>query len=242
MLALVLAEAALEFVPRAIYAHPAVANHAHRVGLEPQDLFLDRSYHHAAMHRLPHAEKRGRPDLVHFGLLAAIDTPLCRLGGLHVYLHTRENRVIEFAPAVRLPRTYFRFEGLLRQALKGRGGVRESQPLLQVRAGGVQSILGALGAQMVVGLSTLGKPSSAAEVANRLVAHPSSAVVVGGFPHGHFSHAVERACDQLLWIHPQGLETHVVVARVLYEVEQRLGPSGEFGARKPPPDVVKQPG
>lgn len=241
MLALVLVEAALEFVPKELWGHAAIAGHARRVDLASEDLFLDRSYHHAAMRRLPEARKRGRPDLVHFGLLAAMDTPLCRLAGLRVSLHTRENRVIEFAPGVRLPRAYFRFEGLLRQALKGRQPGAGSGPLIQVRSGGVRSILTSLAPQTVIGLSVLGKPSSAAEVASRLVAHSTSAVLIGGFPHGHFSRSTAHACHQLLSIHPHGLETHVVVARVLYEAEKQLGASREFGARKPPPDVVKEP-
>lgn len=238
MLGLILAEAALEFVPEALWAHPAVAKHANRVGVAPRELFLDRSYHHAAMRRLPEARKRGRPDLVHFALLAATDTPLFELDGLTVYLHTCQNRIVEFSPGVRLPRSYFRFEGLMRQALYRGERANGTGELLRVRPGDASSVIATIRPERVIGLSTLGKPSSAEDVAGRLVAQERSVVVVGAFPHGHFSEPIRKVCDQLLRIHPLSLEAHVVVARVLYEVEQRLGPFRKPGARKAPLDVT----
>ena len=58
---LIIAEAALETVPRDIAGHAAVKNHARRLGLRPSETLLDRSYHHAAMLKLEGNSKRGRP-------------------------------------------------------------------------------------------------------------------------------------------------------------------------------------
>ncbi|MDA8341294.1 MAG: 16S rRNA methyltransferase, partial [Actinomycetota bacterium] len=55
----VLAEAALELVPREVWRQPAVASDAKRRGKEPGGMLLDRSFHHSAMARMRDSEKRG---------------------------------------------------------------------------------------------------------------------------------------------------------------------------------------
>ncbi|MFL6479625.1 MAG: ribosome biogenesis protein, partial [Nitrososphaera sp.] len=71
-----MAEAALETIPDEIAGHAAVRNHSHRLQMRSSEILLDRSYHHAAMKRLPDSLKRGRPDIVHFALMEALSTPL----------------------------------------------------------------------------------------------------------------------------------------------------------------------
>ena len=88
MLSLILAEAALETVPKVIVNHISVLKHANKKGKSGQEILLDRSYHHRAMNKLEDAGKRGRPDLVHFALLEAMSTPLFQKGKLDIYVHT----------------------------------------------------------------------------------------------------------------------------------------------------------
>ena len=117
---LILAESALETVPPRICRHPAVASHARRTGKQPLRMLLDVSWHYAAMRRLEHFEKRGRPDLVHLAMVTALSTPMYRLHDmLKVYVHTINDNIIRMGPRVRMPKSYHRFAGLV-ESLYGR--------------------------------------------------------------------------------------------------------------------------
>ena len=71
---------------------------------------------------------RGRPDLVHQAVLAAVATPLYRDGLVRMYVHTIRDVVVRFGEGVRVPKSYHRFEGLfaklLREGRAGGGGRR----------------------------------------------------------------------------------------------------------------------
>ena len=54
-----------------------------------------------------------RPDIVHDCLKALLDSPLNKSGKLQIYIHTANNILIEVNPALRIPRTYKRFAGLM---------------------------------------------------------------------------------------------------------------------------------
>ncbi|KAJ1913310.1 18S rRNA pseudouridine methyltransferase [Tieghemiomyces parasiticus] len=58
-----------------------------------------------------------RPDITHQCLLTLLDSPLNRAGLLQVYIHTRDNILIEVNPQIRIPRTFKRFAGLMVQLL-----------------------------------------------------------------------------------------------------------------------------
>src|ERR687890_2718860 len=112
-LTLIIADAALETIPNEIANHAAVRNHARRLQQKSSEILLDRSYHHAAMKRLPNSLKRGRPDIVHFSLMEALATPLFMEMKLKVYVHTINDKIITIADNLRIPKSYFRFEGLM---------------------------------------------------------------------------------------------------------------------------------
>mgnify|MGYP002717791355 FL=1 len=46
-------------------------------------------------------------------LLTLLDSPLNKAGRLQVYIHTAKGVLIEVNPAVRIPRTFKRFSGLM---------------------------------------------------------------------------------------------------------------------------------
>ncbi|KPV77429.1 uncharacterized protein RHOBADRAFT_47968 [Rhodotorula graminis WP1] len=58
-----------------------------------------------------------RPDITHQCLLTLLDSPLNKAGRLQVYIHTAKGVLIEVNPAVRIPRTFKRFGGLMVQLL-----------------------------------------------------------------------------------------------------------------------------
>jgi len=225
LLHLILAESAIELIPAELTSHPEVRRDARRRGLSPSDMLLDRSYHHRAMLRLNNAERRGRPDIVHFALVSALETPLGMVDQLRVHVHTFGNLVMQVAPWTRLPRNYIRFKGLLEQALReGRAppGDRPN-PLLTVRKQRIDELVAELGTSKVLGLSRLGEPMPLKEVAGRLASSENAAVVVGGFPRGHFTEETRTLLSEVYAIDPSPLEAWVVTARVVYAVERALG-------------------
>jgi rRNA small subunit pseudouridine methyltransferase Nep1 len=209
-------------VPREIAGHAAAKNHARRTGLKPSEILLDRSYHHAAMGKLRDSAKRGRPDIVHFALMEALGTPLFMKGMLRVYVHTINDKLIAIADNLRIPKSYFRFEGLM-VGLSRDGVVKsdEGAALMEISDGTLADLLEAIKPGRVIGLSTTGVQSTAEKaVAENLAG--DCAFVVGGFPRGHFSESTTRLLNLTYSISEIGLEAHVVIARVLYECEKLL--------------------
>jgi rRNA small subunit pseudouridine methyltransferase Nep1 len=58
-----------------------------------------------------------RPDILHQELLALLDSPLNKAAMLKVYIQTTKRVLIDVNPAIRIPRTYKRFAGLMVQLL-----------------------------------------------------------------------------------------------------------------------------
>ncbi len=219
MISLIIAESALEMVPKEIRNHASVRNHAERAKRNPGDLLLDRSYHHAAMKGLRNAEKRGRPDLVHFALLSALATPLYLQDGLTVYLHTTDDLVITIGRRVRLPKTYARFETLLVQLLKTKVIETNGQVLLSISEMSFQELSRKIRSDITVGLSSSGSMNSVRLVAEELRATENATFVIGGFPKSDFSQEVLESINSLYSISPTALEAHLVIARIIYDLE-----------------------
>jgi len=209
-------------VPREIAGHAAVRNHARRIGLKPAEILLDRSYHHAAMEKLQDSNKRGRPDIVHFALMEALGTPLFINGMLRVYVHTINDRLIAIADNLRVPKSYFRFEGLMVGLF--RDGVVKSDEgavLLEISDGTLADLLDAIKPSKVIGLSTTGVQGTAEKAVAENISD-DCAFVIGGFPRGHFSENTMKLLNLTYSISDIGLEAHVVIARVIYECEKLL--------------------
>ena len=216
MLNLIIAEAALELIPDQIIRHPSVVNDARRTGNEPSTILLDRSVHHAAMTKLTDQFKRGRPDLVHLTLLTATSTPLYQDGQAKVYIHTRNDVVLELREQTRPPKSYSRFRDLMRKTLQE----MPESGLIKVYELPVSGVLESIGADFVVGLSVQGGFSGYEELATELSSKRNPAALVGGFPRGHFTPETTRAFDRLVRVDRRSLDAHVVVARLIYEVEK----------------------
>ncbi len=218
MLKFVLAESALELVPKTIGRLPAVVSDSRRRGKDAAGILLDRSFHHSAMERLEDSEKRGRPDLVHGTLLSVTGTPLYLDGGVKVFVHTHADLVLDIAPKTRIPKSYFRFRGLMEKALSG-----EDAGLVRVRRSGLRELVRkTIVPDIVFGLSVQGRRTGLEELAGKLMAADNPCVLVGGFPHGHFSPETLSVVDELVRVHEMPLEAHVVTSRLLYEFEKAV--------------------
>ena len=216
-LSFVLAESALELVPKEILRSPPAVSDSKRRGVDPSRILLDRSLHHSAMARLKDSEKRGRPDLVHAALLSVTGTPLYMDGSVRVYVHTNQGVVLELAEKTRVPKSYFRFRGLVEKLLSE---MSDEGLVKAYKAGMRELVRKTISPDKIFGLSVEGRQTSTEELAMEVVAAKNPCVVVGGFPHGHFSQETLALVDELVRIHEKPLEAHVVASRVVYEVEK----------------------
>ena len=184
MLTLILAEAALETVPRALWRHPAITSYSRRRKKLPQHLLLDRSYHHAAMKRLEENEKRGRPDIVHFALLDALGSPLNKEGLLQTYVHTIQDHVITISPETHLPRNHNRFVGLMEQLFELGRVPATGEVLLKLEPKPMPQLLHQIAPTHIVGFSRRGAPKTLEGSVSKLSTEETPVVIVGAFPHG----------------------------------------------------------
>lgn len=238
MISLVIAEAAIETVPTRIIDHPSVKNYAQRTGRASSQILLDRSYHHSAMVRanLNSGWKRGRPDIVHFALMEALSTPLFFSGRLNVYLHTINDKLIFIGENLRIPKSYFRFEGLMidlfeKKVIKSHKAAcndddNNNNILLRLHDDMTfeEVIKKVVKPAKLIGLSKVGIQSTAQAIVAKNISEENTdcAFIVGGFAKGHFSNNTTASLNRLYSISHYSLEAHVVIARLLYECENSL--------------------
>ena len=219
---LILAESALETVPREIASHPSVRKWALRRGKSPLETLLDISVHYHAMRNLPNREKRGRPDIVHISLLEALSSPLNLEGKLRVVVHTIGDYVLFVDPRTRIPRNYVRFVGLIEQAFKyGKVPPDSEKPLIEVVALSFPKLLQELGVERVALLDEAGTKERSEAVCSKAL-EEGLPIVIGGFQHGDFSPVIKSYAKYTYSIYKRPLDTWTVVSRVLSGCERLL--------------------
>ena len=217
MLTLVLADTELERVPVELQRHPSVRASARKRGRSPAAILLESSLHHPALRKFPEGERRGRPDIAHIVLVVALDSILNLEGGLRIFVHTRNDEAIQFAPETRIPKNYTRFVGLMEDLFE-KGEVPEENPLIRMdREVTLAQLLAKLG----------GEPWAFAEGGDPLdlrVGFPrheeNLIAVIGGFPHGGFRSPVSTLCKRVMSIHPKPLKAWTTAAEVLVAYRQ----------------------
>jgi rRNA small subunit pseudouridine methyltransferase Nep1 len=222
LLILILAEAAIETIPEYLWSHPAVRHHSKRQGKPPKQLLLDRSLHHSAMRRLNDNLKRGRPDITHFALLEALGSPLNRERLLQNYVHTNKDYIITINPSTRLPKNYNRFIGLMEQLFQQQKVPLEGETLLRLEHKTLQQVLDEVNADYVLGFSREGKPKTMHEAVSGLQSKHRLVLLVGGFPHGHFSKTTIKLADEVVCVDSEMLEAWTIVSRAIYEYERAV--------------------
>ena len=219
MLTLILAESALETIPKTLWQHHSIIRYTEKHGKPPEFILLDRSYHHAAMKMLKDSEKRGRPDIIHFALLEALGSPLNKERLLQVYAHTFSDYVVAIAPETRLPRNYNRFIGLMEQLFEFEKIPPTGKPLLALKKQRLPQLLQVVKPTYVLAFSRKGNPCTLQDAVSKLSNMEKPVAIVGGFPHGHFSEKTSKLADETVAIDPEMLETWTVTSRLIYEYE-----------------------
>jgi rRNA small subunit pseudouridine methyltransferase Nep1 len=218
LLNLFLVDSELERVPRAIASHPAVRSSAHRRDKQPTSMLLDANLHHSAMNKLPQAQRRGRPDLVHYFLLTALESVLNKRGMLRVYVHTRNDELITIDPATRLPKNYPRFVGLM-ESLFEKGSVPSREdPLLKLHPGyKFKKCLEAIPYSRMVVLSEEGERVSLCPYLSG--AQDDLLCVIGGFSMGDFNSDVRGEADSVISIYEESLTVWTVASELIVNYE-----------------------
>lgn len=220
MLSLVIAESAIELVPKTIQNHSSIISHAKKLEKNPSDILLDNSWHFAAMKGIENEFKRGRPDIVHLCLLEACTIPLYLENKIKVFLHTLDDKVIFIRDKVRIPKSYHRFAGLIEKLFKEKIVESNGEKLLELKEMNFSELLDHIKPKKVIGFSVEGKLESYQSTASKL--DDDSCIVIGGFQKGHFSEFVRKKIDKLFSVDKKSLEAHVVVGRILYEYEKTI--------------------
>jgi rRNA small subunit pseudouridine methyltransferase Nep1 len=218
MLHLVIADAELETVPTEIASNRVLARQAHRRGRRPTEILLDSNFHYPAMRGLPDANRRGRPDIVHVCLNAALDTPLNREGLLRLHVHTRQNKLITIEPSVRLPRSYNRFTGLM-EHLFLTGSAPPENPLMRIRDESLKGTIAYIKPAKVISFSEHANRKLYSELFNGISMIDEACVIIGGFPHGDFLSKVTELSDEIVCIDPEQLDAITVITRAIHSYE-----------------------
>jgi rRNA small subunit pseudouridine methyltransferase Nep1 len=220
MLCLVLAEAALELIPQEISTHPNVVRNAARLGKQPQDILLDRTYHHKAMLTIPNHLRRGRPDIIHRTLLIALDTPLNFEGLLQIFVHTCNDQIIHVNPITRLPRNYERFKGLIEQLLLQGKVPKKGSPLMRLERGSLSSIIRQKKPKTILAFSKLGRFLPPQYLYKDFNLDDVILVVVGAFPRGSLSPALLNLATDVIALDKESLTAGTVTSRLIYDYER----------------------
>ncbi len=220
MISLIIAESALELVPKKLRNHPSVISHAKKLQKKSSEILLDNSWHFSAMKGIEDEIKRGRPDLIHLCILEATTIPLYKKNQIKIFIHTIDDKVIYLGENVNIPKSYHRFEGLieklfLEKTIKSNGTI-----LLEIKENSLSDLIDEINPSQVIGFSTQGKENSFESVGSNL--SENACLIVGGFQKGHFSEDVLNQVDQLISINDSSLEAHVVISRILYEYEKTI--------------------
>jgi len=204
MLRLVLLDSSLELIPKEIANHPSVANSAKRRGKAPESVMLDVSLHYSAMKSLTNRWKRGRPDIVHTALLAALTSPELRP---ELHIHMLDSRLVWVNPQVRIPKNFNRFVGLMEELL-ARGRVPNQGPaLMEIKPYKLKDLVDKYG---LVIMHEKGEMKEPAELCHR-----TEIIGVGAFPHGEFSEEVLSLATSKVSISQYTLETHQAICRLI---------------------------
>jgi len=227
-LTLVFVETAIQRVPEEIRSHPQIKRYASRRGKSPDEILLDRSYHHSAMKQLPRTrgvlpEKMGRPDIIHNALLQVLETPLNWANQLTVMIHTQDDQLININPKIRLPKNYTRFVGLIEQLFDQKQVPMEGEPLLTVKEASLKRSVAKITPSRVIGLTRIGKPELLRNVANDIAKDTKPIVFIGAFPRGHFTEDTNRLMTETYSVDKHPLDTWIVAGRFVYDFEWSIG-------------------
>lgn len=234
----ILADSELELIPPELQRERSILNNARARGKAPEKILLDASHHHPAFVKLKESERRGRPDIVHFFLMLAMDSDLNAAGKLKVFVHTRNNDVIAVKPETRLPPHYPRFVGLIESLYEQRVVPSRENALLELRTGvALETLVAALKPDVVYVLDPLGKEDQLdkkfAEAEGKTVV-----VIIGGFSKGEYRSDLSKIKRETLSLGNRQQKVWTVTSKVLCAIDYA---SREPASPAQPVEEVKPP-
>lgn len=130
MLSLILADAELETVPERFWGHPCVVVNAKKRKKRASKVLLDASLHHSLFKEREERNRRGRPDITHQFLMIGLESILAMDNGVKLYIHTRNDEMIDISPETRIPKNQNRFYGLFEELFRSGVVPNEKDPLI----------------------------------------------------------------------------------------------------------------
>ncbi|MHA1685462.1 MAG: hypothetical protein ACTSYD_03525 [Candidatus Heimdallarchaeaceae archaeon] len=229
VITILLAESAIETIPLELIHTIETRRYLQKVGKRPEEIILDTSYHSNLMQKLPDASKRGRPDIVHFALLAAYGSILGKEQRINVIVHTRNDEVITIDPSIRLPRNIDRFKGLLVQLFKHKQVPPESdKPLMRMRLSSLEHLLIEFKKDhdLIIEFSVTGEHLNPEQYCKIINSALKPLLIFGAFPHGRIEKLPENLIDKKIAIFEKGLDLFAVISHILanlhmYEQKQQ---------------------
>lgn len=220
-LRVILLESGIERVPRQLWGHPQVRRAARRYSIEPSMMLLDKSLHYHAMAALTRKWKRGRPDIVHTSLLVLLESRSGRRGLVEVFMHTISGEVYAFDAAVRIPKNFERFRGLMAHLLRDGRVPPQGKPLIWRSHGSLSEFVRENGPLIL--LWEQGKPASEEAIVARALAS-RGVLGIGAFPRGDFEKSTLRKAEEKYSIAGgEPLPAWGVACRLLRAYERIIG-------------------
>ena len=170
------------------------------------------------MQKLSDASKRGRPDIVHFALLAAYGSILGKEQRINVIVHTRNDEIITIDSSIRLPRNIERFKGLLVQLFKYKKVPPESdKPLMKMSHSSLENLLKKLRKDhdLIIEFSVTGEHLNPEQYCNIINSALKPLLIFGAFPHGHIEKLPKELIDREVAIFERGLDLFAVISHIL---------------------------
>ncbi len=227
----ILADSELELIPPELQRERSVLSSARMRGKAPEKILLDASHHHPAFVKLKESERRGRPDIVHFFLMLAMDSDLNAAGKLKVFVHTRNDDVIAVKPETRLPPHYPRFVGLIESLYEQRVVPSRENALLELRNNvPLETLVAALKPDVVYVLDPTGKEGPLDE-RFATVEGETVVVIIGGFSKGDYRTDLSKINHEKISLGTRQQKVWTVTAKVLCAI-------GNASRQPSPPPVA----
>ncbi len=194
-----IAESEVELIPKKIISYIE-----RKVGNIPRTIWvtqgiLDSNYHHRYMKNLKDGERRGRPDILYLTLHVLLSSRAFRTNKLEVYFSVRDGRIFRVKEDTRIPRSYNRFCGIMRNLLEGKKNPR------------IEEVKEIVGADRIIIMDENGD-TNLEDVKLR----EKDLVIIGGFPRGGFRKRYNE--DLKVKIESEPMEAWAVAGEILCKI------------------------
>ena len=221
MLTIIIADAEIEFVPKELFNEPDSISYARRRSKDISKVLLDSNYMHTAIDKYYPGEskRRGRPEIIHVALLVAMESILNQSNRMRLYIHTRENFVIEVDWKTRIPRSYNRFIGLIESLLENIEKNLNDESLLKIWKLDLNECITKFSSGKIIILSPRGKYSSVRTIFEN---ESDYTIIIGGFAEGDYRSEIHHNIERIS-IFSQELSVWTVISEIVCSYESKIG-------------------